>query len=90
MSGVLLHRVTARKLPAHVAFRYRHIRTLNTRRLALSVLLVAFVPVAVEIAAILTISGLLVALVLLIVIETRAYGEPRARTRAALRHEGGH
>ena len=38
-------------LLAHVAFRYRHIRTLNTRRLTLSVLLVAFIAVAVEIPA---------------------------------------
>ena len=42
---------TAMYLLAHVAFRYRHIHTLNTRRLALSVLLVAFIPVAVEIPA---------------------------------------
>ena len=35
-------------LLAHVAFRYRHIHTLNTRRLGLSVLLVAFIPAAVE------------------------------------------
>ena len=74
-------------LLAHVAFRYRHIHTLNTRRLALAVLLVAFIPAAVEIAALITISVLAAALALLIVIETRSYGESRHRTREALRHQ---
>ena len=77
---------TALYLLAHVAFRYRHIHTLNTRRLGLSVLLVAFIPVAVEIPALATITVLLAALVALIAIETRAYGESRARTRQELRH----
>jgi low temperature requirement protein LtrA len=76
-------------LLAHVAFRFRHIRTLNTRRLGLSVLLVAFIPAAVEIPALATISALAVALVLLIVVETRSYGETRARVRHELRHEEG-
>ena len=79
---------TAMYLLAHVAFRYRHIRTLNTRRLAWSVLLVAFIPVAIEIAALATLAVLAAALVVLIVVETRAYGEARARTRNELRHEG--
>jgi low temperature requirement protein LtrA len=81
---------TAMYLLAHVAFRYRHIHTLNTRRLAVSVLLVAFIPVALEIEALATIALLLTALVALIVVETRSYGESRARTRAELRQEGGH
>ena len=76
---------TALYLLAHVAFRYRHIHTLNTRRLALSVLLVAFVPVAIEIPALATIAVLAVALAALIVVETRSYGEARARTRSELR-----
>src|SRR3954447_9105156 len=42
---------TALYLLAHVAFRYRHIHTVNTRRLGLALLLVAFVPAAVEIPA---------------------------------------
>jgi low temperature requirement protein LtrA len=77
---------TALYLLAHVAFRYRHIRTLNTRRLTLSVLLVAFVAVAVEIPALATISVLALALALLIVVETRSYGEARKRTRRELLH----
>ena len=81
---------TAMYLLAHVAFRYRHIRTLNTRRLAWSVLLVAFIPVAIEIPALATLAVLAAALVVLIVVETRAYGQARARTRNELRHEGAH
>jgi low temperature requirement protein LtrA len=74
-------------LLAHVAFRYRHIHTLNTRRLGLAVLLVAFIAAAVEIPALATISVLALALALLIVVETRAYGESRHRTRTELRQE---
>jgi low temperature requirement protein LtrA len=75
-------------LLSHVAFRYRHIHTLNTRRLGLAALLVAFIAVAVEIAALITISVLAVALATLIVVETRSYGEGRHRTREQLRHAG--
>ena len=75
-------------LLAHVAFRYRHIHTLNARRLALAVLLVGFIAVAVEIAALITIGVLAVALAVLIAIETRSYGDRRHRMRRELRHEG--
>ena len=75
-------------LLAHVAFRYRHIHTLNTRRLALAVLLVGFIAVAVEIAALITIGVLAVALAVLIAIETRSYGDRRHRMRRELRHQG--
>jgi low temperature requirement protein LtrA len=74
-------------LLAHVAFRYRHIHSVNSRRLGLAVLLVAFVPVAVQIPALATIAVLAVALALLIAIETRSYGEARERVRRELRHE---
>ena len=77
-------------LLTHVAFRYRHIHTLNTRRLGLSVLLVAFIPAAVEIPALATISVLALALALLIVVETRSYGESRKRTQRELRRAGEH
>ncbi len=76
-------------LLAHVAFRYRHVHTLNTRRLGLAVLLVAFVPVAVEIPALATIAILLVALVVLIAEETRRYGEARQRARRGDGHGAG-
>jgi low temperature requirement protein LtrA len=78
---------TAAYLLAHVAFRYRHIHTVNTRRLGLAVLLVAFVPVAVEIPALATLAVLAGALTVLIVIETRSYGDARDRVRHELRHE---
>ena len=76
-------------LLGHVAFRYRHVHTLNTRRIAVAVLLVALVPVAVEIPALATLGVLATALAILIAIETRNYGEARKRVRHELRHEGG-
>jgi low temperature requirement protein LtrA len=78
---------TALYLWAHVAFRYRHVHTINSRRLALGFLLCAFVPVAVEIPAMATISVLAVALIALIMVETRSYGDARDRVRHELRHE---
>src|SRR4051794_6490630 len=71
----------AMSLLAHVAFRYRHIRTLNTRRLGLAVLLCVLVPVAVQIPALATIALLCALLALLIVVETRSYGESRQQLR---------
>jgi low temperature requirement protein LtrA len=68
-------------LLAHVGFRYRHIHTINARRLGLALALLAFVPAAVEIPALATVAILAAALVVLIVVETRSYGEGRARAR---------
>ncbi|HEV7806735.1 MAG TPA: low temperature requirement protein A [Solirubrobacteraceae bacterium] len=76
---------TAMYLLAHVAFRYRHIHTLNSRRLGVAILLVAFVAAAVEIPALATLAALAAALALLIAIETRSYGASRARLRHGLR-----
>jgi low temperature requirement protein LtrA len=81
---------TALYLLAHVAFRYRQIHTLNIRRLALAVLLVALIAIAGEVPALVSIAIVAALLVGLIVLETRSYGADRARTRAALRHEGEH
>jgi low temperature requirement protein LtrA len=78
---------TAIYLWAHVAFRYRHVHTINSRRLGVGVLLCAFIPVAVEIPALATISILAVALVILIVVETHSYGDERERVRRDLRNE---
>jgi low temperature requirement protein LtrA len=78
---------TAIYLWAHVGFRYRHVHTVNTRRLGLGVLLVALIPLAVEIPALASVGVLAVALALLIVVETRSYGEGRDRIRHELRHE---
>ncbi len=68
-------------LLAHVAFRYRHIHTLNTRRLGCAVVLLALVPAAVELPAIAALGILVAVLVTLIAVETNSYGESRSRIR---------
>jgi low temperature requirement protein LtrA len=78
---------TALYLLAHVAFRYRHIRTLNTRRLGLAILLVILVPLCRHIAAIALLAILVALLTALIVIETVSYGDSRARIRHELARE---
>ena len=70
-------------LLAHVSFRYRHIHTINTRRAGLAVILLAFLPVATEILALATVAAVTTLAWLLIVVETRSYGESRARLRHA-------
>ncbi len=70
-------------LLAHVSFRYRHIHTINTRRTGLAVVLLAFLPVATEIPALATVTLVATLAWLLIVVETRSYGEGRARLRHA-------
>jgi hypothetical protein len=72
---------TATYLVAHVAVRYRHVHTLNTRRLGLAVLLVALLPVAVELPALATLGIVAALLIGLIAVETRSYGESRDRVR---------
>jgi low temperature requirement protein LtrA len=74
-------------LLAHVAFRYRHIRTLNVRRTGLAALLVAFIPVAVAIPALATLGVTALGLAALIVLETRGYGDSRRRLRHEMHHE---
>jgi low temperature requirement protein LtrA len=78
---------TAIYLLAHVAFRYRHVRTLNTRRMGCAALLLALIPAGVELPALATLGILATLLVLLIVVETRGYGESRARVRHELARE---
>ena len=68
-------------LLAHVSFRYRHIHTINSRRALLAVILVAFLPVATEIPALATVAVVTALAWLLVVIETRSYGEGRERVR---------
>ena len=68
-------------LLGHVAFRYRHIHTINVQRTVLAVLLVATLPVAIEIPALATVVYVTVLTWLLIVYETRGYGESRQRVR---------
>jgi low temperature requirement protein LtrA len=68
-------------LVAHVAFRYRHIHTVNTRRALLAGILVALLPLAVEIPALATVAIVTALFWALIAMETHRYGEARARVR---------
>ena len=64
-----------------VAFRYRHIHTINRQRLLMAVLLLALLPLATSIPAIATLSIVVVLLASMIAYETRSYGEGRFRAR---------
>jgi low temperature requirement protein LtrA len=68
-------------LLALVAFRWRHIHTLNTRRLVLGIVLLILVPLATDIPAIAALAVANILIWALIVIETRVYGERRAQLR---------
>jgi len=68
-------------LLGHVAFRYRHIHTVNVSRTVLALLLVAAVPLAIETSALATLSAVTVATWVLIVFETRRYGDARHQVR---------
>ena len=71
-------------LLGHVAFRYRHVHTVNRHRLVLALVLFALIPVALELPplAILGVMNLLIWA--MITYETISYGESRARVRHAL------
>jgi low temperature requirement protein LtrA len=75
LGGVALY------LLALVAFRYRHVRSINRRRLILALLLVALIPAARELAAVALVAIIVILVWTLIVIETRGYGESRDRVR---------
>ncbi len=64
-----------------VAFRLRHVRSLNGRRFALALVLVALLPLATQVTAVATVAIVAFLLWAVIVIETRSYGEGRARVR---------
>ncbi len=74
-------------LLGHVAFRYRHVQTINRRRLTLSFVLLALLPLAVELPALAMLSLVTVLLWAMIAYETRSYGEARDRVRHAERAE---
>jgi low temperature requirement protein LtrA len=67
-----------------VGFRFRHIRTVNRRRLAIAILLPALLPAATHLPAIVTLAIVTAALAATIAYETRGYGSGRDRVR----HEG--
>ncbi len=75
LGGVALY------LLGHVAFRFRHIRSVNRQRLVLALALFALLPLAVELSALATLAVVTALLCALIVYETASYGEGRARVR---------
>jgi len=68
-------------LLGHVAFRFRHVRTVNRRRLLLALVLLILVPVATEVPAVAALAVANVLIWALIAYETRLYGEGRQRLR---------
>ena len=68
-------------LLAHVLLRLRNAHSLNRQRLALAVVLLALVPVATEVDALITVAALNVPLWAMIAYETSRYGDNRYRLR---------
>jgi low temperature requirement protein LtrA len=64
-----------------VAFRYRHVHSINRQRLGLAVVLLILVPVATEVPALLALAIANLLLWAMIVYETRLYGEGRQQVR---------
>jgi low temperature requirement protein LtrA len=75
---------TAVYLLAHVAFRWRNVHRFSSARLLTAVLLVALIPFATEIDALLTIALVAIALAALIAYETLRFAELRDRMRHQL------
>jgi len=75
---------TALYLLAHVAFRWRNIHTFNVHRTLTAVLLVALVPLGVELPSLATLGMLAAILVALVTYETRRFVELRVRLRSQL------
>jgi low temperature requirement protein LtrA len=64
-----------------VAFRYRHVHTVNSRRFGLALVCFALYPAALELPALAMLAILSALLWTLIAYETRGYGEDRAQVR---------
>ncbi len=78
---------TALYLVAHVAFRLRNVGSLNRHRLAVAALLVALIPLGVELPALATLGILAAILAALIAFEALRFAEARDRIRHDLEHE---
>jgi low temperature requirement protein LtrA len=76
-------------LLAHVAFRLRNVHSLNRRRLACAVLLLALIPVGAELPALATLGILAAVLTALIAYEALRFAEARDRVRHQLAAELG-
>ncbi len=81
LGGVALY------LLAHVAVRYLNVHTLNSHRLVCALFLVALIPVAVEVPALVTLAVVAVALALLIGLEAVRFAGSRQRVQAELAGE---
>ena len=77
---------TAVYLLAHVAFRWRNVHRFSWQRLLTAVLLVALLPVALEVAALTMLSVVAVLLAALIAFETWRFADLRDRLRHQLEH----
>jgi low temperature requirement protein LtrA len=64
-----------------VAFRYRHVRTINPQRFVMALLLLALYPLALELSALVMIAVINALLWTMIAYETRGYGEDRSEVR---------
>ena len=74
-----------------VAFRYRHVHTLNRHRLGLALVFLILIPVATELPAIVVVAIADLPLWAMIALEHRGYGDGRGQLRreAALGHVPG-
>jgi low temperature requirement protein LtrA len=68
-------------LLGHVAFRYRHVHTINRQRLLLAIVLLLLVPVATEVPALVAVAVPNLLIWAMIAYETRMYGEGRRQVR---------
>jgi low temperature requirement protein LtrA len=64
-----------------VAFRYRHVRTLNRHRLGLAIVLLALAPVATALPALASLASVVVLMWAMIAFEHRGYGSSRTELR---------
>jgi low temperature requirement protein LtrA len=64
-----------------VAFRFRHVHTVNRQRLVTAILLFALLPLATHVPALVTLAIVTAVLAAIISYETRSYGEGRDRVR---------
>ncbi|HSK48963.1 MAG TPA: low temperature requirement protein A [Solirubrobacterales bacterium] len=64
-----------------VGFRWRHVHTLNRRRLGLAIVLLILVPVATQLAALVSLAIVVVLVWAMIAYEHRSYGETREQLR---------
>jgi low temperature requirement protein LtrA len=79
---------TALYLLAHVAFRWRNVHRFSVQRVVCAAILCALIPLATEVAALVTLGALTAALATLIAYETVRFAELRDRMRHQLAREG--